>query len=268
MGIFDKLRQLIRADRHTSAAAAPLVSKVVPLDEQLLQELLQQLQEQYPDLKTERYADHLLVAPHFWQLDAAVVERTEHPNAVVLALALRLKHPQHFPAGITDCLAGIGEDDADAIRSGVHSYLISVFSAVLEAYSGGHTPELDMVTDQKLWHPVVSAVQVQGGWNQRLDEVDERTFFQQLRPALVEVLPRLPPQPFHWLKVYASRQPEGEFVGECMLDNQPWETGLALLQQAVAQWPFEDEFAGQKQFIVFRLCGLGATCCPLSYPET
>jgi len=49
--------------------------------------------------------------------------------------------------------------------------------------------------------------------------------------------------------------PNGEFIGDCLLDNEPWPAGLALLAQEAATWETAGQFAGQKQFFLFRQCG-------------
>jgi len=58
-------------------------------------------------------------------------------------------------------------------------------------------------------------------------------------------------RPCHWLKIYASKMPSGEFIGDCLLNNEPWAAGLALLAQEVATWETAGQFAGQKQFVFF-----------------
>ena len=91
-------------------------------------------------------------------------------------------------------------------------------------------------------------------WSHRLEEVDENYWFSLLKDKLLE---RLLPQPFNWVKIYAIKMPEGNFIGECNLNNESWEIGLAAVQHEAEGWELaEGDFAGQKQFLVFRRCGL------------
>lgn len=188
-------------------------------------------------------------------------ERTEHPDTVVYGLRLQLTHQRFFPIGVVDCLAGIGNTDAEAIESGARNYVGSVFSVVVEALLGGYEPLLDFRTqDSALGHTMLGPLHVQGMWARYSDELNGNLFLELLKPYL---LPRFVLQPFHWLKLYISRQPNGEFFGDCLFDNNPWPEGLAILKDVAAQWPEKGTFAGQKQFIMFRNCpaaGLAEEC--------
>jgi len=138
------------------------------------------------------------------------------------------------------------------VESGARNYVGSVFSVVIEALAGGYEPSLDFKTeDGALCHTMQGPLHVQGLWAKHSDTLDDTYFFKILKSLL---LPRFELQPFHWLKLYVSRQPSGEFTGDCFFDNNPWAEGLAVLQELVAQWPEEGIFAGQKQFIMFRNC--------------
>lgn len=77
------------------------------------------------------------------------------------------------------------------------------------------------------------------------------------------LLPQFELRPFHWLKLYISRQPSGELIADCFFDNAPWAEGVETLKALAAQWPEPSVFAGQKQFIIFRNCpatGLTEKC--------
>lgn len=122
----------------------------------------------------------------------------------------------------------------------------------MEALQGGYEPSLNFETeDGALWHTVLGPLHVQGMWAKRSDEPDDTYFLKTLKPLL---LLRFELQPFHWLKLYVSRQPRSEFTGDCFFDNTAWPEGLEVLKEIAAQWPGEGVFAGQKQFIMFRNC--------------
>lgn len=222
----------------------------------------------FNDLAIELHGEQLLFDNGQLTLESSVFERTEHPNAVVFGLRLCLTHQRFFPNGIVDCLAGIGSTDAEAVEAGARNYVGSVFSVVVEALLGGYEPSSDFRTkDGALWHTMLGPLHVQGLWAKHLETLDSSHFLELLKPLL---LPRFELQPFHWLKLYVSRQPSGEFFGDCPFDNDPWPEGLAILKEAAAQWPEDGIFAGQKQFIMFRNCpanGLAEECTHSIRPD-
>jgi hypothetical protein len=183
-----------------------------------------------------------------------VLNQTRHPTAFTCTLAVRVVHSTYFPQGLDEYLAGIGHDEVEALTNGAQIYVAGVFATILDSLAGQHEPALDLVsaTGQPLWHPLLGLLQVQGAWsNQGAPELRAESWWELLKPAL---LSHLVPQPFHWLKVYASRQPNGKFIGECKLNNEPWEEGLILVQEQAATWLYPGQFAGQKQFILLRQC--------------
>jgi hypothetical protein len=199
--------------------------------------------------------DGLVLAPIGITLQTQVVGETHHPNVVVCTLGIRLAHPQHFPVAIEVCLVGYGTSPVEAVDQGAQIYVNGVLSTVLEALAGTHDPGLDWISQPEgiTWHPVVGPLQVQGAWA-GVPDLDQHhlRLLHLLSPLLREQQFH---RSFHWVSVYLSRQPDGEFIGECLLDNEPWEAGLALLQADAMRWPHEGKFAGQKQFLLFRRCG-------------
>lgn len=85
-------------------------------------------------------------------------------------------------------------------------------------------------------------------------------------PALAQQLESSPPLPLlhdallaaleaseprrHWLRLFLSRQAEGDVWGEVRLDNQPWPTGLAAL--AAFDWPTLPHYAAFRQFLLIE----------------
>ena len=191
-------------------------------------------------------------------LTCLVGDRRQHPQAVVYGLEVRAYQAAYFPDGLVDCLAGIGADDADAFRTAASSYVTGVLQPIVEALSAGHAPALDFSgrASRLKWHPLVGPLQVQGAWAAKNAELDDEYFLRLFRPYLAELFGD---QPCHWLKIYASQMPGGEFIGDCLLDNEPWAAGLALLAQEVAAWNTAGQFAGQKQFLLFRQCAPAPT---------
>ncbi|MBO0358704.1 hypothetical protein J0X19_12165 [Hymenobacter sp. BT186] len=254
MNLLKKLRQKFLSNAPAASDVTHPESEVPTLDNVLHKQILTHLTALFPSLQIEKQGDEFILKPYRLILQASVVERTEHPTAIVLALGMWLRHAEYFPEAMMECLAGIGENDFDAIDRGVQNYLHSVLPVVIEALEGYHIPDLDIVsaTNEVLWHPIVSELQLQGAWARQIDQTDDRHFLTLLKPFLLQ---HLTPQPIHWLKVYASKLPDGEFIGECLLNNEPWPEGLALIQDNTEAWPTGGDFAGQKQFIIFRRCG-------------
>ena len=88
----------------------------------------------------------------------------------------------------------------------------------------------------------------QGQWKEK---VENEPLFDLLKE---KIKTKLPDQKLNWLKLYVARQPQGDIIGECLLNNQPWEEGLTELIAYAKQWPQKGDFLGQKQFIMFRQC--------------
>jgi hypothetical protein len=196
--------------------------------------------------------DALELIPLDLTMESTVFRVDRYPTAVLCTLGVRLHHPEYFPTAIYDCLVGYGTEPAEAVASGARIYVDGVLSAVLQALEGWHEPTLEWVAlpEGTRWHPVFGPLQVQGAWSGVAD-LDTHHLFQLLAP-LVQDLPLH--QPFHWVKIYQSLQPDGSFIGECLLDNTLWEAALPLLQADAATWPWQEQFAGKKQFLLFRRC--------------
>ncbi|MDU0369596.1 DUF6348 family protein [Hymenobacter endophyticus] len=262
-----KLRGLLLPAPSPNPTPAALPASPRPPESVLRQELLLQLPAQFGKVRVVPGATHLDLEPYGLTLEWQVLDQARHAPTpersaiVMLTLGFRLSHPQFFPTGIVECLAGIGTDDTDAIRKGVNNFCQGLLALVLDGLDGHHQPALNIVdaTGQVQWHPLTGLVQVQGSWSARIDDVDEQHYFELLRPHLRD---QLMPQPFHWLKLYASRQPDGEFIGECHWNNEPWDEGLQLLAQDTQHWPDPGTFAGWKQYLLFRHCGSGDTQLP------
>ena len=268
MSLLSRVKRLLGFAEQIVPIETPTASEIPAIEREFQRQLYEQIALQFTDLAIELRVEQLLFYNGQLALESSVFERTEHPNAVVLGLRLCLTHQRFFPTGIIDCLAGIGSTDAEAVEAGARNYVGSVFSVVIEALLGGYEPSLDFRTkDSALWHTMLGPLHVQGLWAMHSDTLDDSHFLELLKPLL---LPRFKLQPFHWLKLYVSRQPSGEFFGDCLFDNDPWPEGLAILKEVAAQWPEEGVFAGQKQFIMFRNCpatGLAEECTHSIWPH-
>ncbi|RZJ58233.1 MAG: hypothetical protein EOO55_01320 [Hymenobacter sp.] len=268
MGLLSQVKRILGFTEKVAPAEKPTASETPTIEREFQSQLQEQITLHFPDLYIEAVDGQLLLGNGQLSLEGRVFEKTVHSHAVVLGLRLCLTHQRFFPTGVVDCLAGIGSTDAEAIEAGARNYVGSVFSVVVEALLGGYEPSLDSRTqDGALWHTMLGPLHVQGLWAKYSDELDDNHFLELLKPHL---LPRFVLQPFHWLKLYVSRQPSGAFFGDCLFDNEPWPEGLAILEEAAAQWPEKGVFAGQKQFIMFRNCpatGLAEECTHSVRPD-
>jgi hypothetical protein len=257
MSLLRRLRQVFQP-AEAKATAIPSIARrlsAAEVNQLFQQDLLAAIQQQLPASLPVLTGLGIMLNAVQITLETNVLDLTHHPNALVGGFAVRLSHPDYFPKGMIECLAGIGQDEATAATAAARIYSEGVLATVLEAFEGRHDAALDIVSpyDGAVWHPILSLLHVQGAWTARRQALTEEYFFEQLKPLLLE---QLQPQPFHWVKVYASRQRNKTFIGECQLDNEPWEAGLHLLETITAAWPSDWEFAAQKQFILLRRCGL------------
>ncbi|NML64905.1 hypothetical protein HHL22_06765 [Hymenobacter sp. RP-2-7] len=255
MNLLRKLQQLFQPAKAIIAPPAIKQSSAAEVNQLFQQELLTIIQQQFSALLPVLTEQGIALNPVQMLLETEVLELTRHPNALVGGFAVRLSQPDYFPQGMMECLAGIGQDETTAATAAAKIYVEGVLATVLEAFEGRHDAALDVVSphDGAVWHPILGLLYVQGAWVARSQELIAEYLFEQLKPLLLE---HLQPQPFHWVKVYASRQRAKTFIGECQLDNEPWEAGLQHLEAITAAWPAEWEFAAQKQFILLRRCGL------------
>ncbi len=261
MSLLSQVKKLLGFTEQVALIEKTTASETPTAEREFQRQLCKQIALQFPAFSIEVSDGQLLFNNGQLALESSVFERTEHPNAVVYGLRLCLTHKLFLLNGIVDCLAGIGSTDAEALKTGARNYVDSVFSVVVEALLGGYEPSLDFSTqNDALWHTMLGPLHVQGTWAKYPDELDGSHFLELLKPHL---LSRFALQPFHWLKLYVSRQPSGKFIGDCLFDNDPWPEGLAVLEAEAAQWPEAGVFAGQKQFIMFRNCsvsGLAKEC--------
>lgn len=183
------------------------------------------------------------------RITAGVMDAQQHSQATVLHLRFLTFHPEYYPKGIEDNLAGIGQNLALSCEEGVKNYLISIFPAIMESLQAAHYPSLNINSDnQLLWHTIPGSLVAQGKW---LSLQENEVFFNQLKIPLQAVLQD---QPFNWLKIYANRMPDGDINIDCLLNNEPWEEGTQIVHHFVEYWPQPGDFLGLKQFLVFRRC--------------
>jgi hypothetical protein len=255
MSLLHRLRRLFQPSPSVAVASVPVASQVAEPNRDYLfsAQLAAAIQTHLPQLSFALSGNQLTSSS--LTLTCLVGDRQQHPQAVVYGLEVRAYQAAYFPKGLVDYLAGIGADDATAFTNAAHNYATGILLTIMEALSAAHSPALDFYGRAGLrkWHPLVGLLQVQGAWAAKSDSLDDNHFLRLFQPHLAKLFDD---QPCHWLKIYASKMPSGEFIGDCLLNNEPWATGLALLEQEVSAWETAGQFAGQKQFLLFRQCAL------------
>lgn len=216
-------------------------------EEILLHELVDQITKLNYTIQVDE-ATQIIIVNDQLLLEFRIIRNPDYAKEL-MHLMINTAHPTHFPDGIMESIAGIGETVQDRIASVVENYITSTFKPIAESLTDTHSPEYDFTSDEVLWHPALSDLRVQGSFNRELSG-DE--LYLLLAPKLESMLSR--DQKFHWLKMYISKQQSGEIIGDCLLDNEPWDEGLDILADYISTFPVESTFIGIKQFVVFRRC--------------
>jgi hypothetical protein len=200
----------------------------------------------------KRHTQYLaLIVSDELEVSVMVVENPEnHPR--IMQLMVSAAHPQYFPNGIIEHIAGLGNTVEDQIRSTLNNYIHSTFMTIIDGFSDRHNPDLDFITivneKEILWHPKLGALNAQGQW-------DEYPEGEPLYDLLKNEIPnRLTTNKINWLKIYISKNANAELIGECLFNNAPWEAALDKIFNYAKTWEMPGEFKALKQFIVFRRC--------------
>ena len=174
-----------------------------------------------------------------------------HPS--LIQLMILLIHPEYFPKGIVDNVAGIGSTIQEKIDSALENYLNTTFNTIMESFRENHIPEMDFtikINDNNvLWHPNFGELVFQGDWK---EFPDGEPLYEILKEKIKS---KITNQKFNWLKLYISKNSNNEIIGECIFNNEPWEEGLKIITNYAENWNQNiDYFLAQKQFIVFKRC--------------
>jgi hypothetical protein len=175
-----------------------------------------------------------------------------HPY--LMQIRVLTAHPLYFPNGIDENLAGAGETIESKIDTALDNYLNSTFMPIIAGFSDSHDPEVDLLVktneSEVLWHPKLGNLMVQGQWEL---QPEWNYLFDILKDKITGLLKG---DKFNWLKIYISKRADGTIIGECLFNNQPWDSGLDNIVKHAESWNIEGNFKGLKQFIMFRRCDL------------
>lgn len=192
-----------------------------------------------------------LIVDNNLEIATEIIDNPDNHESII-QLKVVIVHPNYFPEGIFDCLVGVGNTMKEKIETVTDNFLIGNFQPIINSQKEFHNPNLDFISNENgkeiLWHVHPSHLLLQGNWQQ---EPSENILLDCLQSRLRVILF---PQKMNWLKIYISRQPTGEIIGECILNNQPWHEGLEAISEYAQSWDLNGKFLGMKQFIVFKRC--------------
>lgn len=196
---------------------------------------------------------HTLIVNSELEISIVIINSADnHP--FVIQLRVLTRHPQYFPKGIDENLVGIGETMESKIDTALGNYLNSTFMPIIDGFSDTHDPEVDLLVkiheSEVLWHPKLGDLMVQGQWEH---QPEWNYLFEILRDKITGLLTS---NKFNWLKIYISKHADRTIIGECLFNNQPWDSGLDEIVKYTESWNIEGNFKGLKQFIMFRRCDL------------
>lgn len=182
------------------------------------------------------------------EIATAIMPGDFHP--LMLPVMMITIHPTYFPEGIVTYVTGLGDSVETKTAAVGDEYLHDIFETIMESLQDTDktTPMLDVSVNGENVHMQLFASDniFQGNW-------DESSQKESLLTILGEGLKTAPlDQKINFLKVYIGTQEKGKFAFECTLNNEQWDTGIDLLKKYAATWKKDEEFRGQKQFIMLK----------------
>ncbi|WP_146203103.1 DUF6348 family protein [Mucilaginibacter oryzae] len=198
--------------------------------------------------KVERHPQYLtLIVNSELEISAAVFD-TPGAHPYVIQVMFLTAHPLHFPKGIVENLAGIGETPEKRVEAAVDNYLTTIYQTVMDGFTDTHDPGFDFPENEVLWHPKLGNLSTQGQW-ENLPQEDHlyKIIKEKFKPMLTA-------DKFNWLKIYVSKSAAGNVIGECVFNNQLWPEGTEAILADANLWQVKGEFMALKQFIMFRRC--------------
>nr|WP_288836450.1 DUF6348 family protein [uncultured Flavobacterium sp.] len=252
MGLFDFLKKKPADNKQADRQPHQQQSQSDPIDHNAY--LLETLKNRLLELgcQAEKHPQYqALVINSEIEIAAAIIENpNNHPS--ILHLMILTIHPNYFPNGIEENIVGIGADIREKVNSVLDNYINTTFLPIIDSFTDSHHQDLDfsvmMNGKEVLVHPKLGNLTLQGQWN---DPPQNEPFFEILKDKLKD---KLTSDKFNWLKIYISKRADGTIIGECLLNNVPWEEGLDVITEYAKSWRLKSDFQGLKQFIMFRKC--------------
>lgn len=176
------------------------------------------------------------------------------------ALHFEVSHPT-FEEPFFDMSAGVGTTTADAIHKAVASFLFSGFCGVCHCANKQYDRELisTFCGTERHWDVSESCIAHLGNTNAH--ELLAPTCYWDL---IAEKLPsHLGNRKYYWVKIYASKQQDGEVICECRINNVVSAELTEAITVLVETWESVDTFVSDKQ--LFILTQRGDTITPYPY---
>ena len=222
----------------------------------LTNKLLEGLSEKYSALNF-KIIDKKLVSVNGVCIDFKIARHNKFQSAESFQIDFLTTFKDYFKNGIEERLAGIGENDTSAITYGVLSFLNGQFQTIIEGISLKHLPDptsdITSSDGKTHWHTIVGDIQLQGKLSNISDSLIYEKTFNLLKPQFFEKL-KNSNERYHWLRYYISKNAKNEIIGDCYFDNNAFERGHIVLENYAESWTTENNYLGQKQFILFRKC--------------
>lgn len=251
MGLFDFFKKKPEADQQPTAAPTNSVDPNVYLLERLKVRITDI---GYRAAKHPQYQS--LIVNDKVEIATVIIDNpNNHP--LLMHLMILTIHADYFPNGIEEHVAGLGETLAQKVDSVIDNYIDSTFSTIMESLSDKHYNDLDFTVTtangNTVWHTYLGTPILQGNWTTR---PSYEAMYDLVKD---QVQDKVRDSPFNWLKLYISKNDEGNIIGECAWNNEPWPEGLAALHQYAQTWGVQGAFYAMKQFVVIKKCAADAS---------
>lgn len=190
------------------------------------------------------------------EIHCDILDMKDHGNDRLIykiAFLININHVQTF----YEVMVAPGTSPHEAIMNGVISFNNGFMTGFFNSFAGYYEPEYE-ITDASgnKFHVTYSPLQVQGNFTDDIT-LSQTSFIDILFPMLKETFSGFQDdaRDYYLIKIYLSRLPDQQFMGECLYLNSQWEDGLnALWQNDFLKWKVTDQFLGKKQFIFIKKC--------------
>jgi hypothetical protein len=240
--------------RQTSTLSEQNVIELSP-EEFLYQELVLELKGKYPKLNFE-LCNGKICSEDGIEIELKTYNHRVSADGSTFQINFYTSH-QYLHSTIEERLLGIGENDTAALKYGVRYFLAGQFPVIVNGLGMKYEPEMDFDiidgSNKMHWHLIMGDILTAGELTKINDSASYERTYSYIKPLLLSRL-QGSNQDFHWLRYYICKTPDGQIVGECFYDNEPYQEGLDALINYAATWE-TTQFASQKQFIMFRHCG-------------
>jgi hypothetical protein len=241
------------SSRQNAEVSEPQTTKLSNEDF-LNKEFLSQLRIKYPELNFKSDGKKI-VSGNGLTVEAKIINHKTFPQGESFQINFYTSH-KFFQNSIEERLSGIGKNDTTALQYGIQSFLSGQFPVIIDGIDLKHSSAMDFDVigrnENAHWHPLIGDIQLQGELSKRQDSTVYEKTYSFIKPLLTSKL-KESNQDFHWFRYYISKMPNGEIIGDCYYDNEPFDEGLEVLKKFALTWG-TTEFAGQKQFIILRHC--------------